>query len=115
MLYSVSVAVEATTRQMDGTNTVHNTIFTTASYKYAFVTIVFDPTTLTPTAEFDSAVQNALQKESEDAKRAALRDLFNRYGHSFQTEVMLGAMLTTTDSIKTDAAVRLVVFCCCCH
>jgi hypothetical protein len=100
---------------MDATQAIHKTIFTTAFYKYAFVTIVFDPMTLTPTHEFNSAVKEALEKESEEAKRTALRGVFNRYGHTFQTEVMLGAMLTTTDSIKTDATVRLVIFRYCCH
>lgn len=99
---------------MDASQTVHKTIFTTASYKYAFVTIVFDPMTLKTTSEFDSAITEALKKDSQDAKRAALRNVFDRYGHAFQTEVMLGAMLSTTDSITTDADVRLLkVYCCC--
>ena len=100
---------------MTGSNSLLKTIFTTAFYKYAFVTIVFDPTTLTTTNKFKLAVTEALNKGSDDAKRAALRNLFDRYGHAFQTEVTLGAMLTTTDSTKMENNVRLIVFRYCCH
>lgn len=88
---------------MTGGSNTHKTIFCTAAYKYAFVTIAFDPETLTPSTRFTNDVEKAMTQATDDAKRTALRKVFSHYGQFFQTEVTLGAMLTKTDSTTLNA------------
>lgn len=93
---------------MTAANHVSTHIFTTASYKYAFVTIVFDPATLKPSKSFVATIKTIMDNKETDeyGKAQDLKKVFNRYGHIFQTEVTLGAMLTTTDSKSVDTKVR---------
>lgn len=82
-------------------------IYTTAKYKYGFVTIVLEPPTMSPTPEFEAAIKNAMANtKSRNEKNDDLTKVFDKYGHSFPTEMILGGLLETTESITTTAEVQ---------
>ncbi|KDQ11959.1 hypothetical protein BOTBODRAFT_427142 [Botryobasidium botryosum FD-172 SS1] len=99
----VSAAAEASYQQMSSKHTVGKKIFTTAKYKYGFVTIVMDPKDMEPSDKFTTAIKEAVKRSSEDEKKEALKDVFKKFGHSFQTEVTLGGVLVSTESTTTTA------------
>lgn len=66
------------------------------------VSLQFLPEELQLTQNFKDDLQRALAAETDDLKRSKLNNLFNLYGHVFQTEVDLGGMCVTTSSIVTS-------------
>lgn len=86
-----------------------NTIYTTANYKFGFVTIVMDPKSLETTDEFKREIREALgAQKTDEEKTAALREVFEKFGHSFPTEVTLGGALVSTDSAPFETEVSLL-------
>lgn len=85
---------------------VGKTIFTTAKYKYGFVTLVMEPSSMTATAKFQTAIKDAMGSKDQSSE---LKKVFDRYGHTFPTEVTLGGLLETTESTKTTAEVQWLI------
>jgi hypothetical protein len=90
---------------MSARHTVWRKIYTTAKYKFGFVTAVLDPADMTPSAKFTQEITAALGKSTNAEKREALKVVFERFGHSYQTEVTLGGLLVSTDTTTTSGAV----------
>lgn len=61
---------------------------------------------MNPTIDFQNRIKEAMvnNKKAED-QVAALKKIFSLYGHSFATEVTLGAELVTTGTTKTSVKV----------
>jgi hypothetical protein len=93
---------------MSSKHTVGRKIFTTAKYKFGFVTVVLDPEDLEPTDKFTKDIKTALAKKTDDEKTKALKLVFDKFGHTYQTEVTLGGLLVTTDSTTTTATVSIL-------
>jgi hypothetical protein len=80
------------------------TVYTSVFQRYPFVTVRIKPQALRPTEEFKSAINIALA-QSVHKRRAALDKIFNIYGHAFQMEFDLGALMVKTSSTNTSTDV----------
>lgn len=67
--------------------------------------MILDPATMNPTIEFQNEIKKAMDNKKEESQVEALKKIFSLYGHSFATEVTLGAELVTTGTTKTSAKV----------
>ena len=84
---SVSFEVEGGEQHMKVRHKVGQTIFTTAWYKYSFVTLVMEAASMIPTTGFQHAIKEGMKNEDQST---ALKDVFKKYAHTFPTEVILG-------------------------
>lgn len=103
--HSVSGAADGGEQHMNAHQTLNKKIFTTAKYKFGFVTLVMEPSTLKATEQFNAAIDKAMTKSDKTEKVDALKQVFEKYGHTFQTEVTLGGLLVSTESTITNATV----------
>jgi hypothetical protein len=65
----------------------------------------FKPEDLKLSEKFKTDLHKALERTTVEAKRLAIKDLFDDFGHVFQTEVDLGGMCVTTSSTTTTKEV----------
>jgi hypothetical protein len=82
------------------------TVYTSVFQRYPFVTVRVKPHALRPTEEFKNAVSNALAQPVHK-RRDALDKVFNIYGHAFQMEFDLGALMVKTSSSKISTEVGM--------
>jgi len=77
------------------------TVYTNVFQRYPFVTIGIKRSSLKPSEDFMKDITNALAQPTE-RKQAALNKVFSIYGHAFQMEFDVGALMVKTSSTTTS-------------
>ena len=84
------------------------TVYTSVFQRYPFVTVGIKRSSLKPSAGFMKEINDALAQPSEK-KQDALNKIFGTYGHAFQMEFDLGALMVKTSSATTSVEVRAIL------
>lgn len=79
--------------------------YVTSILRYPRAIISIDPETLNPTEQFKKERDWALALTNNKDKRDALKKLFKKYGHVFATQVELGGLLHSTQTVIKTAEV----------
>lgn len=83
------------------------TLYTSAYMRYPCISLGIEPRLLKASDRFRNAIIAALDSSTDDSKKAALQEVFGTYGHVFQTELKLGALIVHTSSTTVSNNVRV--------
>lgn len=102
-------SVDAEREELRARSYTAKTIYTSVYQRYPFITVGINQQSLKPSDEFQSAITDALAQAGDDMKTSALDRVFSIYGHVFQIEFDLGALMVKTSSTQTSSRVRMLI------
>jgi len=102
VVFRVDASINAKQDELRASSKEVKTIYTSVFQRYPFVTIGIKPLSLRPSADFKNAIVAALE-QPVDKKKDALNRVFGTYGHVFQMEFDVGALMVKTSSTMTSS------------
>ena len=108
IVYRVDSSVSAQQDELLASSREVKTVYTSVFQRYPFITVGIKRSSLRPSADFMKEITNALAQPAEE-KQDALNKVFSTYGHAFQTEFDLGALMVKTSSATTSVEVRILL------